>query len=68
MRGLLSRRRTPGVSETCEYAVEHKLCGEASAGELRGHTMDHKRPWGLCLEHLKREHHPLDLWDKLHRW
>lgn len=60
--------RTEGVSATCEYAFKHKVCGEPSAGELRGHTMDHRLPWGMCGEHLKPVHHPPDLRDKLFPW
>jgi hypothetical protein len=60
--------RTEGVSETCEYHVFGVSCGDASAGELRAHRMGHPLPWGMCGEHVKPEHHPPDLRDKLHRW
>ena len=56
---------TEGVSETCEYAG---TCREPSAGELRGHTMNHKLPWGMCAGHVKPEHHPPDLRDRLYGW
>ena len=68
----LTRRgeHTEGVSETCEYrhTVRVCACGAPSAGELRAHSMEHRLPWGLCAEHLKPEHHPLDLRPHLHRW
>ena len=48
----------------CTWA---KGCPEPAAGELQAHTMD-REPWPLCDEHLKPEHHPEDLRDKLTRW
>lgn len=59
---------TEGVDERCEYVAEGHRCTGPSAGEMRGHSMMHKLPWGMCAEHVKPEHHPADLRDRLYPW
>jgi hypothetical protein len=63
--------RTPGTEDLCAYCPPGKRCREEGAGELRSHyykTHNNGIPWTMCAEHMKPEHHPPDLHDKLAKW